>query len=511
MSNSPQESSLAGTILHNRYKIIKDLGKGGFGHTFLAEDTQMPVTELCVVKQLNPPSFEPQMVEKCRDLFKQEALALQKLGKNPFIPELKAYFTDEEHFYLVQEYIKGKTLDQVMLDPTESDIIKIIEDVGNALVEVHQNNKIHRDIKPDNLILRDSDHKIVLIDFGAVKEITTQILNEEGQVIKTVVIGTNGYIAPEQAQGQPCCASDIYSLGIVAIEKLTRKKPVTFNFDEHGNVSWIADLPVGVSVSDGLAKILNKMTRFSLRERYNNIQQVLADLKTIPSQQATNVLSNFAENSHQNIVNPNFTDNLSNISESQPTQIKNQPSPIKKILFTLLSIILLSGIGFTVYNSLNSNSSNLPIKGSKWQTHQDTKNNFEFAYPQDWEFSQDPFTGDINILYSENEKIYDLVVSVDSLQQDVSLDQYSVLLASDISHQEPISTPVTLSDRQIANGEGKEIVYSVKDGDSEKQVQISFTKADQKVYIFKVTTSNINNLQEEKITNEIINSFKINN
>lgn len=353
MINSSQKSSLAGKILYNRYKIIKKLGEGGFGQTFLAEDIHMPQPELCVVKQLNPPSVDPQIVAKCQDLFKKEAKALQDLGKHcSSIPELKAYFIDEQHWYLVQEYIEGETLDKVILEATEDHVIKIIQDVGNTLIEVHQNNRIHRDIKPENLILRNSDNKIVLIDFGVVKEITTQIMNNQ-----SVIVGTSGYISPEQAKGQPCYASDIYSLGIVAIEKLTKKNPVTLNFDEQRNVHWRDDVPVGVSVSDKLTEILNKMTRSSLKERYSNLQQVLIDLQTIKDDKSDNVL-NLSENSQakvttnsdQNVVNQNVINHSSNSSQSQPTQIIHSSSPIKKILI-VLPIILLVGIGVIIYKS----------------------------------------------------------------------------------------------------------------------------------------------------------------
>ena len=171
--------------MFDRYKIIKKLGKGGFGQTFLAEDIQMPALELCVVKKLKFPNSEPQIVKKCEELFEKEALALQKLGKNTSIPELKAYFPDpdQQQFYLVQEYIEGEPLHKVMLNATEDKIIKIIEDVGNTLVEVYNNNIIHRDIKPQNLILRSSNDQVVLIDFGAVKEITTQIIDEQGRTV----------------------------------------------------------------------------------------------------------------------------------------------------------------------------------------------------------------------------------------------------------------------------------------------------------------------------------------
>ena len=519
MSNSPQENSLLGTTLFDRYKIIKKLGKGGFGQTFLAEDIQMPEIEKCVVKKLKFPSSEPQIVKKCEELFKKEALALQKLGKNTSIPELKAYFPDpdQQQFYLVQEYIEGEPLHKVMLNATEDKIIKIIEDVGNTLVEVHNNNIIHRDIKPQNLILRSSNDQVVLIDFGAVKEITTQIIDEQGRMLKTVAIGSREYMAPEQAQGRPCFASDIYSLGIVAIEKLIRKKPYS---DKDGNIRW--DLPVGVFVSDQLAEILYKMTRFALSERYNNIEEVLADLQAFKDNDSTNILSSLSqnqpapvtENSSKNLVQQSPGSDVSNSDQSQPTQINHSSSPIKKIFITL-PIILLVGIGFRIYNFLTptpSSKNNTEIKTDKWKTYKDNNNNFEFLYPQDGQLSKDLIIGDVQIVYDQNDKIiHDIVVSVDSLKVNTSLDEYSDFLAKDISNQKAAFTAINSFKQQIANTEGRKIVYLIQDNDVEKQVQIYFTKYNRRIYIIKITTANLNSPLAQEIVNKIIDSFVINN
>ena len=336
-------------------------------------------------------------------------------------------------------------------------------------------------------------------------------------MLKTVAIGSPQYMVPEQAQGRPCFASEIYSLGIVAIEKLIRKKPYS---DKDGNIRW--DLPVGVFVSDQLAEILYKMTRFALSERYNNIEEVLADLQAFKDNDSTNILSSLSqnqpapvtENSSKNLVQQSPGSDVSNSDQSQPTQINHSSSPIKKIFITL-PIILLVGIGFTIYNLLTptpSSKNNTEIKTDKWKTYKDNNNNFEFLYPQDGQLSKDLIIGDLQIVYDQNDKIIDdIVVSVDSLKVNTSLDEYSDFLAKDISNQKAVFTPVNSFSQQIANREGRKIAYLIQYNDLEKQVQIYFTKSNRTVYIIKITTANFNSPLEQETVNKIIDSFVINN
>ena len=146
------------------------------------------------------------------------------MGTNNQIPQLLAYFEESEEFYLVQEYIIGHDLSQQL--PTgkpinETTVIEILRDLLQILAFVHQNGVIHRDIKPSNIIRRDSDGKLVLIDFGAVKEVTTQLLDNQEQNAFTIGIGTKGYAPSEQCFGRPQYSSDIYALGMVGIKALT--------------------------------------------------------------------------------------------------------------------------------------------------------------------------------------------------------------------------------------------------------------------------------------------------
>jgi eukaryotic-like serine/threonine-protein kinase len=262
-------------MLAGRYKIVKDLGGGGFGKTYFAEDTQRPGNPICVVKQLKPQSNDPALLKIAQDLFKREAQTLYELGENDQIPRLYANFQQNNEFYLVQEYIKGNELSDE-INPrrkwTEEQVIDLLFDVLKTLVIIHNHNVIHRDLKPPNLIRRDKDGKIVIIDFGAVKAIRTQVVNAQGQTSFTIPIGTPGYMPNEQSNGKPKFSSDVYAIGMMAIQALTGLYPHQLPDDPRtGEIIWRDK----AQVSDKFAAILDKMVRYDFRQRYPSAKEVL--------------------------------------------------------------------------------------------------------------------------------------------------------------------------------------------------------------------------------------------
>ncbi len=276
-------------LIGGRYQVTKTLRKTGFCDTFLAKDTQLPGNPFCVVKQLQPKSSEDFVLETARRLFDNEAKVLYRLGNHPQIPRLLAHLEVEDQFYLVQEFIEGKDLSQEEIASNqkpwnETDLRDFLIDVLDILTFVHQNNVIHRDIKPSNLI-RQSDGKIVLIDFGAVKEIT-HITLTEGQVnVKdvTVAIGTPGYMPIEQQNGVPNFNSDIYALGMTAIHAITGCHPDQLPRYDTGEISW----QERAKCSPQMAEIVNKMVKISSYQRYRNTNEVIDDLRKLQGAETT--------------------------------------------------------------------------------------------------------------------------------------------------------------------------------------------------------------------------------
>ena len=273
-----------GVLLGGRYQIIKQLAEGTFGHTYLARDWHLPDHPICVIKQLKPQSNGDDM-KTAQRLFDAEARALATLGSHKQIPHLLAHFVDGEEFFLVQEYIKGRSLHHEIVPGTpwpEARVITLLDEILQVLSFVHQQRVIHRDIKPANLIRRYDDGKVVLIDFGAVKRASTPFSDTpEGHSAFTIAIGTAGYIPKEQIGGRPRYSSDVYATGIVGIQALTGMSPQQLPENKwSGEIDWHGLAP---HVSPELAQVLDKMVRYDFRDRFPDAAAALTALRQLPA------------------------------------------------------------------------------------------------------------------------------------------------------------------------------------------------------------------------------------
>jgi serine/threonine protein kinase len=280
MSQNP----LIGQTLRHHYRIVQKLGSGGFGDTYLAQDLDLPGQPDCVVKHLKPKSNDPAVLPIAKTLFEREAQTLDRLGnQSSQIPRLFAHFEENSEFYLVQEFIEGHDLTKEIIPgqpKLEKVVVKLLQDILEVLAVVHQHHVIHRDIKPQNLMRRKADGKIVLIDFGAVKEIGTLLLNPQGQTSVSVAIGSPGYMPSEQSNGRPRYASDVYAVGMIAIQALTGLMPNELKEDpDTGEIIWRNY----AQVSDNLAEVLDKMVRDHFSQRYSTASAALAALMSITS------------------------------------------------------------------------------------------------------------------------------------------------------------------------------------------------------------------------------------
>lgn len=324
------------SLLHSRYEIVKKLGEGGFGTVYLAQDHQS--SSHCVVKRLNA---DVDKVEVMVRLFQEEIDILKKLD-HPQIPHLIDDFVVDEEFYLVQEYISGHTLSHELGEGRpwpESQVLSFLQEGLEILNYIHSLGVIHRDIKPDNLIRRDDDGKLVLIDFGAVKNFD---VDHSHVINRTVAVGTHGYMPTEQARGRPRRNSDIYALGMIAIQALTGVNPINFREDEEtGEILWSQFEEIHPS----LRHILGMMTRSNYTKRYKSADLALADLQKY--------LSWLELVESQPETAPSTQDVL--LSNQDKTQVNQRPSPLHKNLLplslTLVSLIVLGGGGALVYRT----------------------------------------------------------------------------------------------------------------------------------------------------------------
>jgi len=271
---------MIGTILQQCYLLKEKLGSGGFGETYLAEyPHDFSERQKCVVKVLKPNGKDD---SDRGGSFKHQAEILIRLGAEILIrlgkehdqtPKYIDHFEENGDFYIVQEYIDGHDLSNEMTvgKPwSEDEAIELLQEVLEVLAYVHHEGVIHRDIKPSNIMRRYSDNKRILIDFGAAKEEISG-----ANISSTIKSGTRPYMPSEQSQGNPQPASDIYAVGLIAIQALTGLAVDKISIDNNSEFMW-SD---AVNVSKWLADILTKMVRYDFRHRYRDATEALNALK----------------------------------------------------------------------------------------------------------------------------------------------------------------------------------------------------------------------------------------
>lgn len=268
--------------LGGRYQIVQPLGAGGFGRTFRAQDLHMPGRPPCVIKQLSPQVSTAEDLQVARRLFDTEAQVLYQLGSHPQIPALLAHFVENQEFYLAQEFINGHSLaEELSGHPwTEAQVVAFLGDLLGVLAFVHAKGVIHRDLKPSNLMRRQGDGRIVLIDFGAVKQVNTQLPSRGSGLSHTISIGTQGYMPSEQLAGRPQFSSDLYAVGILGIQALTGCAPTDLHpHPQSGELDWRGYAP---QRSPALLDFLDCLVRYDFRSRYRHAAEALAALRQLP-------------------------------------------------------------------------------------------------------------------------------------------------------------------------------------------------------------------------------------
>ncbi|MBE9007629.1 serine/threonine protein kinase [Fortiea sp. LEGE XX443] len=268
-------------LLRGHYRVIKVLSdEGGFGRTYLAEDIDK-LNEWCVVKQFAPKVQEASAIKKAIALFQEEAQRLQELGEHAQIPALLAYFEQDNYLFLVQQFIDGENLIHELrqgVTYNETQVIRVLLDLLPVLKFIHERGVIHRDIKPQNIIRRRSDGRLVLIDFGASKQLTATVHTKLG-----TTIGSHGYTPIEQMEdGQAYPGSDLYSLGATCFYLLTGIAPSKLWMQQ--GYSWVKSWRQYVPkiIGSKLGKVMDKLLITDIQQRYQSANQVIRELKKQP-------------------------------------------------------------------------------------------------------------------------------------------------------------------------------------------------------------------------------------
>jgi serine/threonine protein kinase len=311
-------------LLKQRYQVVQVLSQGIFCRTYMAQDTHLPEHPTCIVKHFLPSSECPIPVEIRRKIFTREVEALKKLNNYDLVPHLLTSFEDNLEFYLVHEFIEGHPLNAEFTPGkrwSEKKVFHLLQEILGILNFIHSQGMIHRDIKPSNIIRRKQDNRLVLIDFGAVKPIWNQLIKNQENFIpveySTIAIGTPGYMPHEQQRGKPRPNSDIYALGIIAIQALTGVHPTQLPEDRNtGELIW----EHLTQVNPQLVSVINNMVHYHFKDRYKSAKEAL---------EALLALKNFYMPLHESditLLSENFTfesqiplstDNTNEVLESE--------------------------------------------------------------------------------------------------------------------------------------------------------------------------------------------------
>ncbi|MTJ48565.1 WD40 repeat domain-containing serine/threonine-protein kinase [Dolichospermum sp. UHCC 0259] len=258
-------------LIHEVYRLVKQISQGGFYQTFLAVDESQFPPIPCVVYQVSS-RYQP------LEIFQFQVQKLTELGKHPQIPTLITHFTENEYYYLIQEFIDGDNLAGLLAKQgsfNETQIWQILKGLLPVIRFIHNHQVIHRNIQPENIIVRTKNQNqdllddLVLVDFAGMKVAN---INED----QDNLVGSPEYISPEQAQGEAVFASDLYSLGVTCIYLLTQVSP--FELFDITNNTWVWRDYLTYPISEHLGQTLDKLVKFDLQERWQSADQLIYNL-----------------------------------------------------------------------------------------------------------------------------------------------------------------------------------------------------------------------------------------
>lgn len=348
MNHPPLQPPLQlGTVLQSRYRVDRILGQGGFGRTYLAEDLGR-FNELCALKELIPAQTENYALEKSQQLFQREAAILYQI-QHPQVPQFRATFEEDRRLFLVQDYVAGKTY-RTLLDErqaegqtfAEAEVFHLLKQLLPVLAHIHARGIIHRDISPDNIILRESDAKPVLIDFGVVKELATRFQSSSNTPAQATTVGKLGYAPSEQIQtGRAYPSSDLYALAVTALVLLAGREPQEL-FDD---LTLVWHWQRWATVTPEFAQVLNRMLSYKPSDRFQNVAEVAKALQAIEPQVAQS--PNAPISTVQTLAVASNPELVSSSSKSNPviTTSKSRQSRIWLLVPALMLVAVVAGIG----------------------------------------------------------------------------------------------------------------------------------------------------------------------
>ena len=359
-----QTSPKAGELLGWRYKVLSELGQGGFGRTYLAQDSNR-FNEPCVLKEFAPQVEGEAALQKAEELFEREAGTLYQL-QHPQIPRFRELFRAEwqgrDRLFLVQDYVEGQTYQELSQTRqhqgqsfSEAEVTELLLQLLPVLDYIHTAGVIHRDISPDNLILRQSDRLPVLIDYGGVKQVAARVASISQRVVAPVVqpiaitrLGKLGYAPAEQLDhGEVHPHSDLYALAVTSLVLLTGQEPQTL-FAKGDRTRWQRSL----HLSPRLTQVLTKMLDPYPGRRYQSAPEVMQALGQAiefqPSGQPHKSIPAFTPDPATRVVSPARAQTIPVLSAkpNTPKPVVKKQAGVGRSLAGLALLIGMIGVGW---------------------------------------------------------------------------------------------------------------------------------------------------------------------
>jgi eukaryotic-like serine/threonine-protein kinase len=463
--------NLVGKILKQHYFLEKKLGSSGFGTTYLAKDTFSAIGGTYIVKHFSPQYTNEAQLATGICLFKQEADSLQKLGNHPQIPRIYDFFIEENDFFLVQEFIEGQNLQQELDEIQyfkQAQTIKLLTDTLEVLKFIHKAEYIHQDIKPSNLIRNRFDNRFFIINCGAIKEkIDPQNINIQGNnYLESLGILNPGYTPNEQLYGQPQFCSDIYALGMVAVQALTGEYPGSLLRNTNLKLMWRDRLQPYFNYDVNFLDLIDKMIEQDWQKRYQSATAVLTDLSSINAAQATVIIAPVKTVGENNVKTEQF----------------DKAKLLKKQL-NFHEIFKKSGIIGAIAIFLGILINNFHTE--KFATYENEQ--IKIDYPIGWLQEYDSNSSSTSVRFiSPKENNLDqfqeqVTITIKESPQPLSLTEYTQQAVRQI---ESFSNFVLSHPRKIefAKSEGKSIIYQGKDKNTKVKRQEVWTVNYQTIY-----------------------------
>ena len=482
--------NLAGTTLKERYELLEQLGSGGFGTIYTAKDTSTAINGVYVVKHFSPHYGNQAQLDTAMRLFRQEADSLKELGNHPQIPRIIDFFNEDEQFFLVQELIEGKNLEQELANLNhfnQNQLVKLLTDVLKVLIYIHGSGYIHRDIKPSNLIRNSLNNEVFVIDFGAVKEkIDPKNISTAGKFSRTVGILSPGYTPEEQLHGEPEFCSDIYALGMVAVEALTKVNPQKLGRDANNGwqLVWRDFLIPHVEYAPSLLDLIDKMVAKDWQNRYQSATEVIADLEQITLQ------STVIPNSEPEVV---------------PSEVKSNSFLPLGLLKIFAGLGVASAIAIPSWLIFNNSQSNFVTYENE---------HIQIDYPKTWSRETNSnFLGDSVSFVSPQEDAADnfqerVTVSVGNSSRPLSLTEYTKQAVIQI---ENLDNFIMLSPKpiKVGNTVGKYAIYQGNERDVKVKRYEVWTVNYKKIYTVVYTSEPDKYSEFFPVAEQMIQSLKI--